>query len=149
MRTKIEDDVYYVCSLIEYIGRVTKNERSYVVKAIGLEGIQRLIDVADVNHCLSFEQVSDEVIEEFQIKEGSFDSVGECRYNVPRFLAIGKNYQRLISDIKAESDKGYAEILMEVFSSFLAEAMSDFNCSVYYSSREYFKACWDVGYLLE
>lgn len=149
MRTKIENDIYYVCSLIEYISRITKNKRADVVNAIGINGLQHLINVADVNHCLSFEQVSDEIVEEYQITHGNYDSVGRCKYKVPNFLSIGKNYQRLISDIKSESDKSYVEIMLEVFNSFISEAMSDFNSSVYYSSREYFKACYDEGYILD
>ena len=30
---------------------------------------------AEVNHCLSFEQVCDEVVEEYKIKEGKFDTI--------------------------------------------------------------------------
>ncbi len=41
MITKEYNDLYYVCALIEYIARKTKNHRSYVVKRIGVEGLRR------------------------------------------------------------------------------------------------------------
>lgn len=37
--TEIErNDYFYVCSLIEYIARETKNHRGYIVECIGQEG---------------------------------------------------------------------------------------------------------------
>ena len=59
-----------MCSLIEYISRETKNHRGYIVKCIGQEEIENLLYDAEVNHCLSFEQVCDEVVEEYKTKEG-------------------------------------------------------------------------------
>ena len=50
------------------------------------------LKVASVNHCLSFEQVCDEWIEEY----GIFDNVGMCRYNVPTVTSICRVYQTLI-----------------------------------------------------
>ena len=70
MTEKERNDYFYVCSLIEYIARETKNHRGYIVKCIGQEGIENLLYDAEVNHCLSFEQVCDEVVEAYKIKEG-------------------------------------------------------------------------------
>lgn len=58
------------CSLIEYIASRTKNKRGAVVEALGESGVRKQLNDAQVNHCLSFEQVSDEVIEQYQIKGG-------------------------------------------------------------------------------
>ena len=54
MTEKERNDYFYVCSLIEYIARETKNHRGYIVKCIGQEGIENLLYDAEVNHCLSF-----------------------------------------------------------------------------------------------
>lgn len=78
-----KNDFFYVCSLIEYIARKTKNHRGKIVQSIGEAGIEKLLKDAEVNHCLSFEQVSDEVIDYYQIKEGDFDTVSNCKYTVP------------------------------------------------------------------
>ena len=61
MTEKERNDYFYVCSLIEYIARETLNHRSDIVKAIGKEDIEKLLHDAEVDHCLSFEQVSDEI----------------------------------------------------------------------------------------
>lgn len=68
MTNQERNDYFYVCALIEYISRATRNHRGDVVRTIGKEGIEKLLYDAQVNHCLSFEQVSDEVIEYYKIK---------------------------------------------------------------------------------
>ena len=83
MTEKQKNDVLYVCSLIETIARKTKNHRQDVIRHFTKADIERQLRLAEVNHCLSFEQVSDELIEDFQIAEGTFDTVSECRYTVP------------------------------------------------------------------
>lgn len=114
---------------------------------LGKKEIERQLKLAEVNHSLSFEQVSDEIIEKFNIQEGNFDSVGNSKYKVPRHVDIGKNYYRLIEDVI--DDKSVIDTLYEVMTSFLAEKMSNYNSSLYYSSREYLKACYDAGMILD
>ncbi|WP_459479105.1 hypothetical protein [Clostridium saccharoperbutylacetonicum] len=142
-----KNDLFYVCSLIEFMGRKTKNRRSTIVKIIGKKELKRQLELAEVNHCLSFEEVSDEIIEEFNIKEGSFDSVGLCKYAVPSVQAIGKEYQRLIIDVLSE-ENNVIDVLYSVFESFISDEISDFNSSVYYSSPEYLKYSYLEGKLL-
>ena len=86
------NDLFYVCSLIEYIARQTKNKRKVVVDCLGIEGIKKQLHDASVNHCLSFEQVGDEVINDYKIPMGNFDSISNCKYKVPSFQDIGKLY---------------------------------------------------------
>jgi len=46
--TYSKNDVFYTCSLIEYIGRVTRNHRKDVVSALGTNGVKAILDSADV-----------------------------------------------------------------------------------------------------
>ena len=96
MTEKQKNDFFYVCSLIEYIARQTQNKRGTIVKLFGREGIDKQLYDAEVNHCLPFEQVSDELIEQYKIPKGDFDTITECKYTVPSFLDIGKRYSILI-----------------------------------------------------
>ena len=79
MTAKERNDYFYVCALIEYIARETLNHRGDIVKAIGEEGIKKLLHDAEMDHCLSFEQVSDEVISYYKIKKGNFDTISNCK----------------------------------------------------------------------
>ena len=140
-----KDNIFYVCSLIEFISRQTKNHRGKVVTCIGHDGIAHLLDYADVNHCLSFEQVSDETIAEYNIPDGTFDTVATCEYTVPGYLDIGRVYQMLVLN-QVESDA--AQTILDVFTSFISDAISDFNASTYYANPDYIRCSYEEGKLL-
>ena len=40
MNDKLKDDLFYVCSLIEFTARKTKNRRSVIVNALGIDGVK-------------------------------------------------------------------------------------------------------------
>lgn len=146
MTEKERNDYFYVCSLIEYIARETKNHRGYIVKCIGQEGIENLLYDAEVNHCLSFEQVCDEVVEEYKIKEGKFDTISECQYDVPSFLDIGKLYSIMIEDCAKEGKEAHE--LIKIFTSFISDEISDFNTDLYYQNPDYIECSYKEGRLL-
>lgn len=41
MTAKEQNDFFYVCSLIEYVARITKNRRGVVVEKLGEKGIRK------------------------------------------------------------------------------------------------------------
>ena len=145
MTAKRKDDIYYVCCLIEFIARQTKNHRGAVACAIGHDGIDRLLAHAEVNHCLPFEQVADEVVTEYGIPTGDFDTVQDCRYTVPGYLDIGRVYQTLVLDTMQDDA---AQAILDVFTSFLSDEISNFNSSVYYSNPDYLRCSYLEGKLL-
>lgn len=146
MTEKEKDDVYYVCSLIEYISRKTKNHRQDVIRYFSKKDIERQLRIAEVNHCLSFEQVSDEIIEEFDIKNGDFDTVNECKYEVPSVTSIGMLYQELV--LSTMQNENAAEGIINIFSSFITDEISDFNSSVYYTNPDYLRCSYLEGKML-
>lgn len=145
MNEKYKDSIYYVCSLIENIARITKNRRSDIIRYFSETDINRQLELADINHCLSLEQVSEEMVEDYGIETGSFDTVGECRYEVPSVLSIGRIYQRLILSV---SDGNPAKTIKDVFSSFISDEISDFNSNIYYSSPDYILKSYEENRLL-
>ena len=147
MTEKERNDYFYVCALIEYIGRETRNHRGDIVRAIGIKGIEKLLRDAEVNHCLSFEQVSDEVISYYGIEQGDFDTLSGCKYPVPSYLDIGKLYSIMVEDC-AEPGKE-AEELMKIFSSFISDAISNFNSDLYYQNPDYLEWSYREGKLLD
>ena len=86
---------------------------------------------AEVNRCLSFEQVSDEVIEYYKIENGNFDTISECKYSVPSYLDIGKLYSIMVEDC---SDSGQElDVLIKIFDSLISDEISDFYFTLDYS----------------
>ena len=69
---------------------------------MGADEIHRMLDNAEINHCLSFEQVGEEIVEQYKIPEGDFDTVAKCEYTVPGYLEIGRVYQQLVLSIGAK-----------------------------------------------
>lgn len=90
---------FLLCVCINWIHceKDTQPQRGYC-KKIGNDGVRKLLHDAEVDHCLSFEQVSDEVIDYYGIENGQFDTVSNCKYTVPSFLDIGKLYSIMIED---------------------------------------------------
>lgn len=147
MSEKEKNDFFYVCSLIEYIARKTKNRRGVITEALGKKGIEKQLCFAEINHCLSFEQVSDEVIEDYKIPIGDFDTISECEYTVPGFMDIGKLYSIMIEDC-AEPGREVDE-LMKIFASFISDEISDFQTDVYYQNPSYLECSYEAGCLLD
>ena len=52
-----KNNLFYFCSVVEYVARVTKNERKDIINKLTDHDIKHELYLAEVNHCLSFEQV--------------------------------------------------------------------------------------------
>lgn len=146
MNNKLKDDIYYVCTMIEYVARLTDNHRKDVVKKISIKDMEHQIKVAEVNHCLSYEQVADEWIEQYKIERGNFNTIKDCRYEIPSVNAIGRVYQQLVVETTKENEE--AQAIIDVFSSFISDEISNFNSNVYYSTPDYLRCSYEEGVLL-
>lgn len=122
-----------------------KQRRSMVVKCLGKDLIKRIYDYADVFHCEPIEKVADEFIHNCNIPVDSFDNVEKCRYEVPDYWTIGEVYERLIEDISENSEKSMSEWIMEIYSSWIDNAISNYNTDFYYQPREYISECYKQG----
>lgn len=143
-----ENDLFFVCSLIDYIGRRTKNYRSTVVNALGKKELQHIYDYADVYHCENIDKVSDELIKKHQITEGNFDNVANARYSVPSHWDIGKVYQRLILDVAHATESGVIDTLIAVYNSWINQKIDNYNSSMYYENPSYLFESYKAGTVL-
>lgn len=137
--------LFYTCSLIEYIARITKNERSFVVNALG-DDLSRIYRYHDVFHCEPIEKVADDFISRAGIGIGSFDNVEKCRYAIPDYWDIGDVFARLVEDTAGDLDP--IQGIREVYNSWLASKILNFNSDLYYQSREYLAECYRNGSLI-
>ena len=115
-----KDDLFYVCTLIEYVSRKTHNKSKDVVVRMSDKALAHQLKAAGINHCLSFEQVADEWIEDYGIPNGNYDNISKCRYEVPTVTAIGRVYQTLISEV-ASLYQDIVEAIKMVYSSFISD----------------------------
>ena len=145
--SKEENDLFFVCSLIEYIARKTKNTKKAIIDKLGKEKISKIYELAEVYHSENIEKVSDELIEEKNIRTGEYDHVSKCQYRVPTYWEIGKVYKRLI--IMVNSNKlEYIDTLIEVISSWIVEKIDNYNSSMYYENPDYIYQCYVEGKVL-
>ena len=63
---KSHNDLYYLCSLIEYMARATKNRNRVIVNALGEERLSKIYKLADVYHSDNIARVADDFINECQ-----------------------------------------------------------------------------------
>jgi len=131
------NNLFFLCSLIEYISRKTKNHRNVVANAIGKKKLQQIFDLSDVYHSENIDKLTFELIEKYNIENGHFDNIENAKYSIPTHWDIGKVYKRLIIDISKHNDKSLIDTFLEIYNSWLSRKIEDFNGSIYYESPEY------------
>ena len=142
---KNNSDLFYTCSLIEYIGRKQKQRRETVVKLLGQETIRRIYRYADVFHCEPIAKTADDFIHICNIPVGAYDNLEKAKYEIADYWTIGEVYERLIEDVSEDSTEAIVDTIMAVYSSWISDAISNYNTDFYYQSREYICQCYTEG----
>ena len=142
---KNNNNLFFTCSLIELIGRITKNTRKDVVEYLG-DDLKRIYSHADVFHCEPIEKVADDFIVRNSVKEGDYDPVSKAKYSVPDYWDIGEVFQRLVED--ASDENHVVEGIRKVFSSWITERILNFNSDLFYQPREYIAECYRAGVII-
>lgn len=140
-----ENDLFFTCSLIDYIARKTKNKRADVVNALGRARISKIYDLADIYHSDSIDRVSEDFIAEAHISQGTFDNIAAARYAVPSHWDIGKVYKRLILGIAREKHMEIIDALFAAYNSFVSDLIDDYNSSFYYDAPQNILNAWLYG----
>ena len=133
MTEKEKNDYFYVCSLIEYTACQTKNRRRVITKALAERELKS--------------RVSDEIIEQYKIPAGDFDTITECKYTVPGFMDIRKLYSIMIEDCAVPGRE--MEELLKIFDSFISDEISEFQTELYYQNPDYLEWSYREGHLLD
>lgn len=140
-------DLFFVCSLIEQLGRDLQLRRSEVVTSLGEQNVRTLLSHADVLHCEPIQKVADDIMTEFNLSKGAFNNVARAKFSVPDVWTVGKVYARLIEDVSGEDN--VTETLMAVYTSWIDEKVSDYNSSFYYEPRDYIAECYRAGEVID
>lgn len=135
MRAPAVDDIFFTATLIEIVARETKNTRRYVAEKLGVQGIAKIYQFADVSHCLPMEQNCDELIRDFKIEPGIFAPEAAVE-NPPSPFSIAMNYAWMVEDLEPDPRK-YPETLYEILVSEISDRMTRYNNAFFYSPPEY------------
>ncbi len=131
-----DNDLFFTCSLIEYIGRKTKNKRSDVINKLGKSTVSKIYELADIYHSDNIDRVSDDFIYGANISKGGYDNLSFAKYALPSYWDIGKIYKRLILGIAKEKNIDIIEALYLAYNSFISEKIDDYNSSFYYDAPQ-------------
>lgn len=142
---KNNNSLFYTCSLVEFISRETKNHRRDIINYLG-DDIERIYNYEDVFHCEPIEKVAYDFIIRNNIEHGEFDNISTCKYNIPNYWEIGEVFERLIEDNYPQEEVFNG--IREVYSSWIAEKILNFNSDLYYQSREYLSECYKIGKII-
>ncbi|MGN0164402.1 MAG: hypothetical protein ACI4EA_12625 [Candidatus Ornithomonoglobus sp.] len=133
---KKSNDLFFTCSLIEYIARKTKNKPAYIVNKLGKNTLEKIYELADIYHSDNIDRVSDDFIEEMNIVSGDFDNVADCEYSIPTHWDIGKVYKRLILSVAQQDNSDIIEAMINVYNSKVSDMIEDYNSSFYYDNPQ-------------
>lgn len=147
MCKKNNSALFFTCALIEQLGRSLHVKRGEVAKALGEKGITAIYRHADVLHCEPIEKVADDAVTEFSLPSGSYDNVSSAKFAVPDVWTMGKVYARLIEDVSGEDN--VVQVLLDVYTSWIDERLSDYNSAFYYQPRDYIAECYRHGEVLD
>ena len=125
------------------------NRNQTIAEIIGVDGIAWQLKHAQTSHCLTFDETSEELIEEYKISQGNFDSVGNCTGNVPFPIHVARTYKSLVVNIAENSEEPLAKIIYDVFTSFISDEISNFNTSTFYENPSYIYHSYIEGELLD
>ena len=144
------NDIFFVCSFIEYLARTTKNKRRHIVNALGYEQVEKLYDFADVYHCDNIDELTDIFTGKYGIEQGDFNNIDDCGYSVPDYWDMGRVYNNLIMEINKTRPQGkLVDILFEVYNSWITEYIDDYNSDMYYSNPGYIYESYKNGSILK
>lgn len=140
-----ENDLFFVCSMIERVARHIKQRNKYVVNKIGYDNLLRQLSIAETLHSENPLQVVDDWTNEYQLENGSFDITDvdkELCTNIPTPLDMGKVYMRLILQTRLDAED-YAQGIIRVYNDDICETIDNYNSSAYYEpsyfiARSYF-----------
>ena len=140
-----ENDLFFVCSMIERVARHIKQRNKYVVNKIGYDNLLRQLSIAETLHSENPLQVVDDWTDEYQLENGSFDITDvdkELCTNIPTPLDMGKVYMRLILQTRLDAED-YAQGIIRVYNDDTCETIDNYNSSAYYEpsyfiARSYF-----------
>ena len=142
-----DNDLFFTCSLIEYIARKTKNTKKEIVNKLGYEKIKKIYNLAEVYHSENMDKVADELITDCKIEQGNYDIIAETENRIPTYWEIGRVYQRLIKMVNGNTNE-YINTTIEVLSSWIIEKIDNYDSSMYYENPDYIYNCYKEGYIL-
>lgn len=130
----VENDLFFICYMIERVARKLHRHNKYVVNALDYDNLYHLISVANVLHSENPIQVEQEWIKEYKLTKGNFNITQVdndlCKI-IPTELDMGKVYSRLISDTLSNKED-YVSGIIRIYNDDICEILDDYDNGSFY-----------------
>ena len=142
-----ENDLYFVCSMVERVARTIRQPDKNVVKRLGYHALAEKLALAYVLHSENPLAVVDDWIDTYHLQEGDFDVTNVDPYyceTIPTELQMGKVYMRLIL-MTMDSTEDYAQAILRVYNNPICKIIDNYNSSAYYEPSPFIARSYFVG----
>ena len=142
-----ENDLYFLCYMIERVARKLHQRNYYVVNHISKTEWIRLISLANVLHCENPLKIEDEWIKEYKLEKGEYnicDVNSKLVDHIPTETQMGKVYTRLIVDTLLK-EENYIDGLIRVYNNEICNTLDNYNCSAYYEPSYVIARAYNEG----
>ena len=142
-----DNDLYFICYMIERVARKLHQRNKYVVNAVEYSEWMRLLSLANVLHCENPLKIEDEWIEAYGLESGNFDVTdvdSKLAEYIPTPLQMGKVYTRLIMDT-SQPGENFVDGLLRVYNDSLCEVIDNYNCSAFYEPSYFIARAYNNG----
>lgn len=142
-----DNDLYFLCYMVERIARRLHRRNKYVVNTIPAEEWRRFLCLANVLHCENPLKLEDEWIADFSLESGDFfitEVDPTLNVIIPTPTQMGKVYKRLIYDtIQPQEDE--IDAFIRVYNNEICETIDNYNCSAFYEPSFVIAHAYKVG----
>ena len=129
-----QNDLYFICYMIERVARHIHQRNRYVVNKIGRDELYHLISCANVLHSENPVRTEDDWISEYGLEKGKFDINNvdkELVSIIPAPTQMGKVYSRLILNTLG-TEEDYVDGIIRVYNNAICDTIDNYNCSAFY-----------------
>lgn len=142
-----ENDLFFVCYMIERVARKLHQPNQYVVESMGYDELYRQLSLASVLHSENPLKVESEWIADNGLEEGDFDVTHvreDLDVHVPSPTQMGKVYKRLIMSTLSK-DEDWVQAIIRVYSNPICKILDNYNTSAFYEPSPVIARAYATG----
>ena len=141
---RIFNNGLYFCTLLEFIRRSRNISINNVIKRLSKADIEKELNDAEINHCYTFDEIAYEFCDKYNIPQTHLCDV----VSNPSFLSIGYVYKNLVEDVTYKKNEDVVDSIIDVFSSFIIDKISNYESDYFCASSEYLFQSYLSGKML-
>ena len=125
------NDLFFMCYMIEEVARELKQKNKYVVNSIGRSDLYHLVSCVNILRNENPLKLVKDWIEEYHLQEGNFNIINvdeEIKYIIPSSQDMAIVYEGLIINFSSTKED-YIDALMKVYNDPICEMIDDYDKS--------------------